>query len=337
MINIILCGGAGKRLWPMSAGDTPKQFIKFGFEDSLYIKTVKRNLPLCHKTAVFTDQKYSDKADKQLTEQKLSASIIMEPSGKGTAASIMLACLMYPDEILLMTPSDHEISDEDAYQKAVNRAKALAEEGYIVSFGIEPERPENRFGYIQTNDEDVVEFHEKPDEATAKEYIEEGFLINSGILCFNSNVMLHELIQFLPDQVIIARKVIDNIRSGRATHRLCGRFMGEMKNNDIDRSVLEKTDKLKCVKGIKGWRDVGTYEAIYDFRSKLKGGNIAINIGDSFGCAEFVDSMGCMILNKDQDVVVAGLDDVVVVETGGKILVTRKDADVMEILKKLDE
>lgn len=317
-------------------GGFSKQFINFGSEDSLYIKTIKRNMPLCHKTAVFTDQKYSDKADKQLTEQKLSASIIMEPSGKGTAASIMIACLMYPDEMLLVTPSDHEISDDEAYQNAVNRAKALAEEGYIVSFGIEPERAEDRFGYIQTDGEDVVRFHEKPDKDTAVQYIRDGFLINSGILCFNSNVMLHELVQFLPDQMIIARTVHSNIRSGRATHRLCGRFMGEMKNNDIDRSVLEKTDRLKCVKGIKGWRDVGTFGSIYEYRNTKEGGNVAVNIGEGFGCADFVDSSGCMILNKDQDVAVVGLDDVIVVETGGKILVARRDTDIMEALKKLE-
>lgn len=336
MINIVLCGGAGKRLWPMSSGDSPKQFVKFGTEDSLYIKTVKRNKPFCDKTAVFTDQKYSDKADRQLTEQRLEADIVMEPSGKGTAVSIMLACLMYPNELFLVTPSDHEISDEEAYADAVKRAKELAAGENIVVFGIEPEQPEDRYGYIQTDGESVVKFHEKPDSETAESYAKDGFLINSGMLCFNSNVMLHEFAQHMPDQIIMARTVYSNIRSGRATHRLCGRFMGEMQHNDIDKSVLEKTDKLKCVKGIKGWRDVGTYESIYDFRNRKEGGNVSMNLGDSYGCADFVDSKGCMILNNDKDVVIAGLEDVVVVETGGKILVAKKGTDIMAAMKKLD-
>ncbi|ADD69450.1 Mannose-1-phosphate guanylyltransferase [Denitrovibrio acetiphilus DSM 12809] len=302
-------------LWPLSAGDTPKQFIQFGTEDSLYIKTIKRNNVLC------------DKADDQLRKAKLSADIVMEPSCKGTAASIMIACFMYPNETFLLTPSDHEISDEKAYAEAVQKAQKLAEKGNIVLFGIEPERAEHRFGYIK--DGKTVQFVEKPDAEKAQELVDDGWLVNSGILCFNSSVMMHELVQFPPDQSIIARTVYENIRSGRATHRLCGRFMGEMKKHDIDKSVLERTTKLKCVKGITGWRDVGTYESIYEFRNRKEGGNLSINIGDSFGCADFVDSSGCMVLNNEQDVVV--------VQTGGKVLVAHKDTDIMQAMKKLEE
>ncbi|ADD69530.1 Mannose-1-phosphate guanylyltransferase [Denitrovibrio acetiphilus DSM 12809] len=336
MLNIVLCGGAGKRLWPLSAGDTPKQFIKFGKEESLYIKTIRRNMPLCDKTSVLTNQKYSDQVDKQLTAAKLSADIILESSCKGTASSIIIACLMYPETIILATPSDHEINNDEAYQDSVKRARDFAEKGSVVVFGIESEKPEDRFGYIQADSENVIAFHEKPDSETALKYMSDGYLINSGILCFNSDVMLCELIKYLPDQVAIARKVIENIRSGRATHRLCGRFMGEMTTYSIDSSVLEKSDKLKCVKGIKGWRDVGTYESIYEHRSPKVNANLSLNIGESFGCADFVDSEGCMVLNREQDVVVCGLDDVVVVEYGGKILIAKKGTDIEKALKKLD-
>jgi len=98
----------------------------------------------------------------------------------------------------------------------------------------------------------------------------------------------------------------------------------------------DKTDKLKCVKGIKEWRDVGTYGSIYDYRKRKEGDNVSINIGESFGCTDFVDSKGCMVLNKDQDVVICDMEDVIVVETGGKILVAKKDTDIMAALKKLD-
>ncbi|PLX67001.1 MAG: mannose-1-phosphate guanyltransferase [Denitrovibrio sp.] len=337
MINLVLCGGAGKRLWPLSATDTPKQFIRFGMEESLYIKTIKRNQGLCDKTVVVTDQKYSETADQQVMDEKISAEIILEPSGKSTAPSIAIACLLYPNSIILATPADHEISDIEAYSEAVVKAKKLAEEGNIVVFGIQPEKPEDRFGYIEAKGDDVVTFHEKPELSIAENYIKNGYLVNSGMLCFNSDVMLHELLRFMPDQMMIARSVYENIRSGRATHRLCGRFMGQMKNISIDHAVLEKTDKLKCVSGIKGWRDVGTYCSIHDMRRKDKNGNVGLNLGDSFGCADFVGCKDSMIITKESDIILCGLDDVVVVEANGKVLVAKKDIDIQAALKQLED
>jgi len=337
MLNLVLCGGAGRRLWPLSATDTPKQFITFNSEDSLYIKTIKRNLGLCDKTVVSTDQKYSTIADRQLTNARISCDIIMEPSGKNTAPSIAIACLLYPDTIMLATPSDHEISDIAAYEKAVKEAGKLAEDGHIVVFGIEPEKPDHRFGYIETNGQDVVSFHEKPDIETSASYIEKGYLVNSGITCFNSDVMLHELVKFMPDQMLIAKSVRDNVRSGRSTKRLCGRFMGEMNNISIDNGVLEKTDKLKCVKGIRGWKDVGSYDGIYDMRAKDKNGNVSLNLNDSFGCVDFIDSKNNLVMNKDSDIVIVGLDDVVVVEANGKILVAKKGKDIQKAIKQIED
>jgi len=321
----------------LSATDTPKQFIQFGSEQSLYIKTIKRNQAVCKKTVVITDQKYADTADRQIIREEITAEVILEPHGKGTAASIMIACLMYPGETVLATPSDHEITDIESYGKAVREAEKLADAGHIVVFGIEPEKPESRFGYIETSGTDVRRFHEKPSAEEAAKYIENGYLVNSGILCFNTDVMLNEFIKFMPDQVSIARTAHENIRSGRSTHRLCGRFMGDMENHTIDRVVLEKTDVLKCVKGIKGWRDIGTYQSFYENRIKREGENISLNVGDSFGCADFVDSKGSMIIHRESDVVLCGLDDVVVVEIGEKILVAKKGADIEAALKKLEE
>lgn len=337
MINIVLCGGPGKRLWPLSAGGTPKQFIQIGGGESLYIKTIKRNQPLCDRTVVITDQKYSETADGQIIKEKIDAEIILEPSVKGTAASVMIACLMYPDETFLVTPADHEISDAHSYNDAVKRAQALAEEGHIVTFGIEPEKPENRFGYIETEGEDVKKFHEKPDDDQVLWYIGKGYLVNSGIVCFKAEVMLQELKKFLPDQLEIAKEVIENVRSGRVTHRLCGRFMGEMRFENLEYAVLEKSDKLKCVKGIRGWRDIGTYDSMFDFYADAPEGNISFNIGETFGVTDFIDSKGCMVINRDKDILVCGLDDVVVVESGGKILVAKKDTDIKEALKKIDQ
>jgi len=234
MINLVLCGGVGRKLWPLSVGDTPKQFIQFGMEESLYIRTIRRNLPLCSKTVISTDQKYADTADSQIMKANLPAEIIMEPSGKGTAAAIAIACLIYPGKMMLVTPTDHEISDNAAYEKSILKAQKLAEEGSIVQLAVQPEKPENRYGFIKTDGDDITDFFEKPDMETAERYLKEGYVINTGIMCFNTDVMLHELLQFIPDQMVIARAVYDNIRSGRATHRLCGRFMGEIKQISLN-------------------------------------------------------------------------------------------------------
>lgn len=337
MLNIVLCGGQGRKLWPLSQTDTPKQFLKFGNDESHFMKTIKRNLHLCDKTVVITDQKYSETADKQIMDAKIEADIILEPSGKNTAASIAMACLLYPTQIFLVTPSDHEIADTAAYDVAVKKAEKLAEEGHIALFGIDDQQPEKRFGYFKADGETVKHFHEKPDKEQAEKYLADGYLVNSGILCFNSCVMLREMLKFMPDQIVIAKTVIENIRSGRATHRLCGRFMGEMTNISIDHAVLEKSDLLKCVTDIKGWSDIGTFGSFYKHRSSDEEKNISLNIGDSFGCADFADSRGSMVINRDQDVVICGLDNVVVVEANGKILVAHKDVDVEQALRKLEE
>jgi len=336
VINLVLCGGAGKRLWPLSSSGTPKQFVRLGTEPSLYMEAVRRNSSLCDKIIISTDQKYADAAVSQIFSAELPVEYILEPSSKNTAPPIAFACMLYPGEIMLAAPADHKISDTDSYEKAVAEAKKFAEKGYIAVFGVEADSPEEEFGYISAAGEDVTAFYEKPDKNQAEEYIRQGFMFNSGILCFNTDVMLKELWKYMPDQMYIAKTVLENVRSGKTTHRLCGRFMGEMRNISIDRAVLEKSDKLKCVRGLKGWSDMGSYTAIYRHSRKDKNGNVGLNIGDSYGCADFAECTDSMVISKDADVTVCGLSDVLVVESNGKILVAKKGADIRDALKKLE-
>lgn len=336
MINLVLCGGSGRRLWPLSSLRMPKQFIHLDQEKSLFQQTVLRNLDVCSRFAVCTNQKYADIAGGQI-RSITDAEFILEPSGKNTAPAIAIACMLYPGETILMTPADHIITDSESYQKAVKEAQQAAEDGYIALFGIEPERPEPGFGYITANGAEVAAFHEKPDRASAGKYAEAGCLINSGMLCFKADVMMGELAGHMPDQMEAIASVFENRRSGRKTHRLCGRFSDLVESISIDKGVLEKSDILRCVKGIKGWNDMGSYEALYQKARKDMKGNAAVYAENSAGCMDFIDSEGCMIISENSDVVIAGLKDVMVVESDGKILVAPKGADIESLLKKLGE
>ena len=167
MINIILCGGSGTRLWPISRALMPKQFVKLFDDTSLFQLTCKRNSKLCSQQLIVSNTEQYFLALDQLEEIQLSnnqySKFLLEPLARNTAPAIALACMaLHEDDIVLVTPSDHLIKDENSYFQAVQRAKILASEGYIVTFGITPSYPETGFGYIESMGEDVNAFHEKP-------------------------------------------------------------------------------------------------------------------------------------------------------------------------------
>jgi mannose-1-phosphate guanylyltransferase len=240
--------------------------------------------------------------------------------------------------LVLSTPADHVIEDEAAYADAVTRAKALADDGHIVLFGIEPDRPETRYGYMKVLPDGKVEsFHEKPDEVTANSYFEDGsYLFNSGIFCFRAEVMLKELLAHAPDLMITAQCVYDNRRSGKTTHRLCGRFMEKVPVVSIDKAVMEKSDNLVCVKGIKGWKDMGTFDAFYDHRKKNSKGNVELNVGDAVGCIDSYESRNNLVIVEDKDIVLCGVEDLVVVEVKNKLLIARKGSDIEKAIKAIE-
>jgi mannose-1-phosphate guanylyltransferase len=169
MINVILCGGSGTRLWPLSRKLLPKQFVKLFDEQSLFQKTLLRNRVVCDKSLVVSSESQYFLAKDQIHEiLPEETDFLLESLPKNTAAAIALSCLAVdPEAIVLVTPSDHLIEDQNAYQKAVDEAKKLAEQGFIVTFGITPTFPETGFGYIEANAQDVISYNEKPSYETS--------------------------------------------------------------------------------------------------------------------------------------------------------------------------
>ena len=203
MTNIILCGGSGTRLWPISRTLMPKQFVKLFHDKSLFQLTVERNSKLCKSSFIVSNSEQYFLALDQLEELNIDNNrYLLEPIGRNTAPAIALACMSLDyDEIVLVTPSDHLIKDEKEYEKVLNKAKEFASENKLVTFGITPTFAETGFGYIETvNEFDVKAFHEKPNVEIATSYLKAGnYYWNSGMFCFKAGVFLDELKTYSPE------------------------------------------------------------------------------------------------------------------------------------------
>jgi mannose-1-phosphate guanylyltransferase len=204
MINVILCGGSGTRLWPLSKKLLPKQFIKLfnNGSQSLFQQTVLRNATKCQQTLIIANEKQSFLAEDQMEELKdklpknHSFRVITEGVGRNTAPAIALAALScsHESDLLLVTPSDHIIKDRASYESALARAEEVASSGALVTFGLKPSHAETGYGYIEASGENVLSFREKPDEVTAKRYMEDGnYYWNSGMFVFSAKAYLEEL------------------------------------------------------------------------------------------------------------------------------------------------
>jgi len=344
MYNIILCGGNGTRLWPLSRKLLPKQFIKLFNNKSLFQLTIERNSKVCNNSFIVSNTEQYFLALDQLEElstinQKLSTHFLLEPIGRNTAPAIALACMsMDREDLVLVTPSDHLIKDEEAYQKAIIKAKELAKDNYLVTFGITPKHPENGYGYIEAINEDVIKFHEKPDLNTAKKYLQNNqstinhspstkFYWNSGMFCFKAGVYLDELEKYSPEifkrckEAFENKKIIEN-KQVRITHE----SMSAIPEDSIDYAVMEKSDRVKVVPSDMGWNDVGSFDSLIDEISSKD----AIEI----------DSKNNFYYSDDNKKIIAtiGLEDYIVIDTKDALLIskrnqTQKVKDIVNQLK----
>jgi len=321
MTNIILCGGSGTRLWPISRSLMPKQFIKLFNAKSLFQLTLERNQTTCnHHLIVSNTEQYFLAFDQiEALERKTKSTFLLEPIGRNTAPAIALACMSLDrDEVVLVTPSDHLIKDESSYSKVIDRAMELAKNGDLVTFGIEPEFAETGFGYIEADGEEVKSFKEKPDKATAQQYVEAGnYYWNSGMFCFKAGVFLDELEKYSSDIYNASLKAYNSINS-KNLMRIDMDAMRAIPEQSIDYAVMEHSSRVKVVASKIGWSDLGSFDALSEEYPKDSNGNtqdeklIAMNSKDNF------------VYSSDRVVALADVDDLIVVDTADALLISKK-------------
>ena len=320
MTNIILCGGSGTRLWPLSRTLMPKQFVELFDHESLFQKTVLRNKEACTTQYIVSNTEQYFLAMDQIEELGIaSARYLLEPVGRNTAPAIALACLtLDPEETVLVTPSDHLVKDQEAYVRVLQKANALAQEGFLVTFGITPRYAETGFGYIEAEGEEVRAFHEKPDIVTAQAYVEAGnYYWNSGMFCFKAGVFLEELKRFAPEIYAASERAIAHAADDGMV-RIRREDMLAIPENSVDYAVMEKSEKVKVVPADIGWSDVGSFDALAEELPNDARNNLII----SDKVTELID-----------------VDDLIVVDTADALLVSKKGSSqkVKEIVKKLKE
>ena len=339
MTNIILCGGSGTRLWPISRKLMPKQFIKLFGNRSLFQMTVERNKPLCHTQFVVSNEDQYFLASDQIEELNegskrplKNATFLLEPIGRNTAPAIALACFAIDaDQVVLVTPSDHLVKNTDAYEEVLRRGKTLAEAGHLVTFGIRPDKPETGYGYIEADGEDVAAFHEKPDAETARRYLESGkFYWNSGMFCFKAGTYLNELQSHAPEIYDASKKAYERAKTNGMI-RIGITEMEQIPEESIDYAVMEKSANVKVVPADIGWNDVGSFDALDEEYPKDDHGNTA---DDNLIT---IDSRDNLIIGDGRTIATIEVDNLYIVDTPDALLVGKKGSSqkIKEVVARL--
>ncbi len=320
MTNIILCGGSGTRLWPISRTLMPKQFVKLFDNKSLFQLTVERNNTLCDSQFIISNAEQYFLALDQLEEMNEDSNkYLLEPIGRNTAPAIALACLSLDyDEIVLVSPSDHLIKDEDEYKKVLVKAKQLALENNLVTFGITPSFAETGFGYIEADGLDAKAFHEKPDKETAQKYVDAGnYYWNSGMFCFKAGVFLDELLKYSPDILETSKKALENTKKAEII-RIHHEDMINIPEESIDYAVMEKSNIVKVIPSNIKWSDVGSFDALYEELPKDNNGNTKNEkyIG--------INSSNNLIYGQERVITTVDIEDLVIVDTTDALLISKK-------------
>ncbi|HKY19300.1 MAG TPA: mannose-1-phosphate guanylyltransferase/mannose-6-phosphate isomerase [Rhizomicrobium sp.] len=342
---IILSGGTGSRLWPLSRSLFPKQLLALAGERSLIQDTVLRAkgsgfaapLIVCN-----TEHRFL--IAEQLREAAVTPdAIVLEPIGRNTAPAAAVAALMVagkdPDGLMLLMPADHIVRDRTAFLEAVTRAAAMAAQDHLVTFGITPDSPETGYGYIcrgaalAGNGFQVTRFVEKPDAATAARYVASGaYDWNSGMFLFKAAALLRELERLEPELLAHCRNALENGKKDLDFFRLEQTAFSQAKAISIDYAVMERTDKAAVVPVDMGWSDVGSWEALWAAASRDDAGNA------TKGDVLHHGARNSYLRSEGPLVAAVGVEDIVVVATQDAVLVSHKSAsqDVKRIVEQLE-
>lgn len=323
IINVILTGGVGSRLWPLSRKDKPKQYIDLFEGKSLFQQTIIRNKDICDELIVVGNVDNYHLSRKALEDLKIEKFYeVIEATPRNTAAAIAFSAFKaQPDDILLVSPSDHLIEDADIYRTAIEEAIELAKKGSIVTFGLQPTKPETGYGYIQIKNGDVLGFREKPNLDTAQEFLKSGdFYWNSGMFCFQAKTFLNELKIHEPEVYESALKAFEL----SVENRLPLEESLLIPSISVDYAVMEKTEKLQAVIGRFKWSDMGSFESIYDYLLSKK---------------HPIDKHGNMVIGSKLHTEFLGLKKCILVITDDAILVLKKEKaqDVKKVYENLNK
>lgn len=331
IIPVILSGGTGSRLWPLSRAARPKQFLPLLSDKTMIQETVMRLQGAAFLDPIFIcNAAHADFISEQMMEINQSVSaIIVEPMGRNTAACGVIAALqaaaLHDDALVLLLPADHHIADNAAFHEAILKAAKAADDGHIVTFGIEPKHAETGYGYIERgsalNDSayKAASFREKPDSDTARGYIESGrFYWNAGIFMFSPEVMMAEMKTHAPDVLIHSQSAYANMKKARPLHYLDGEAFANCPSISIDYAVMEKTERAATVPADIGWSDIGSYQALYEINKDDQ--NIS-----SQGDVIIEDCENLFIRSDGPLVCAVGVKNLAITVSDGKVLVVDLD------------
>ena len=346
LVPVILCGGAGSRLWPVSREHHPKPFIRLADGQSLLQKAFLRGaqLPGVDEVLTVTNRELFFKTEDEFREvntNKVATSFILEPFGRNTSAAIAAAALHIakthgPETVMLVLAADHLIADQAAFAAAVDVATTLAQTGSLVTFGIQPEAAETGYGYIETDGHKVVRFVEKPSLEKAQEYLAVGnFLWNSGMFCFQAGAMLKAMGKYCPDILAATQTCLDHSRTATgktfAEITLDSDTFAAIPDDSIDYSVMERSDEIVVVPCNIGWSDIGSWSALGDLSPADAGGN-RID-----GEAQLHDVTNCYVQSSKRLIGAVGINNLIIVDTPDALLVADKSRaqDVKQIFAAL--
>ncbi|WP_371416794.1 mannose-1-phosphate guanylyltransferase/mannose-6-phosphate isomerase [Sphingosinicella sp. BN140058] len=340
---MILCGGSGTRLWPLSRTARPKQLLSLTGSRSMLQLTLDRTADRDRFAAPLVVT--SEGQARPVTEQLIGthapeARLILEPAARNTAPAITLAALAAaPDDLLLIMPSDHLIGDVEAFNAAIDTGASLAREGWLVTFGIKPSRPETGYGYIKQGETlsagtyRVERFVEKPDVSRAVAYLADGgYQWNAGIFLFRADAFLDALAAHAPDVLEPCREAItEGTRSERYLRPGSAAFAA-VRNISVDHAVMEHAPNIAVVPMDVRWSDVGSWESLHEISDKDEDGNVSV------GDTALLRSSGCLVHSEGPLVVAVGVQDLAIIVTDDAVLVVpRGDSqavrDAVDVLK----
>lgn len=340
---VILAGGSGSRLWPLSRQHLPKQFLVLDGEASLLQTTINRLSPTIEaKNVLIVTQESHAKGEAY--HALLPYQSLYEPIGRNTAPAIALAAVYLTaggeDPVMVVLPADHVIKEDALFRRYLDTAIQAAQRGRLVTFGIQPTRPDTGFGYIKVQPKkdaevyDVERFTEKPDRATAEVFLKEGgYYWNSGMFVWRASAILAEMQRHLPEVYGIAQAILAESRAGKPFQQAVEEHFSAMPSISIDYGVLEKSERVCLIPCDIGWNDVGSWQAVHEIADKDQSGNALQGNVIALGCKN------SLIRAEKRLVAAIGVEDLCVVETADAVLIAKNDQTqrVREVVDALHE